>query len=129
MSANVVFSTQSLVKSKKEKVFVLRWRFVWPNWPGPQNMTCPGTLYFPAPGCWKTSSCNNVEAKSASQYYQRSMLLSYIDGLSSSIRERFNENPSFLRCFLSCLLTTRPKWIRLRAYSTFIKPTQSRQCN
>ena len=55
---------------------------------------------------------DNVEAESAS----RSIFLSYIDGLSSSLRERFNDNPSFLRCFLSCLLTTRPTSIRLRAY-------------
>ena len=28
--------------------------------------------------------CDNVEAESASQYYQHSIFLSYIDGLSSS---------------------------------------------
>ena len=38
---------------------------------------------------------DNVEAESASQYYQRSIFLPYIDGLSSSLRERFNDNPSF----------------------------------
>ena len=38
---------------------------------------------------------DNLEAESASQYYQRSIFLSYIDGLSSSLRERFNDNPSF----------------------------------
>ena len=38
---------------------------------------------------------DNVEAESASQYYQRSIFFSYINGLSSSLRERFNNNPSF----------------------------------
>ena len=38
---------------------------------------------------------DNVEAELASQYYQRSIFLSYIDGLSSSLRERFSDNPSF----------------------------------
>ena len=37
---------------------------------------------------------DNVEAESASQYYQRSIFLPYIDGLRSSLRERFNDNPS-----------------------------------
>ena len=38
---------------------------------------------------------DNVEAESASQDYQRSIFLPCIDGLSSSLRERFNDNPSF----------------------------------
>ena len=38
---------------------------------------------------------DNVEAESASQYYQRSIFLPYIDGLSSSLLERFNDNLSF----------------------------------
>ena len=61
--------------------------------------------------------CDNVEVESASQYYQRSIFYSYINGLSSSLQERFNDNPSFLRCFLSCLQTTHPTSIRLRAYT------------
>ena len=60
---------------------------------------------------------NNVEAEWTSQYYQRSIFLPYIDGLSSSLRERFNDNPSFfLRCSLSCLQTIRPTSMTLRAY-------------
>ena len=39
--------------------------------------------------------CDNVEAVSASQYYQRLIFFSYINGLSSSLQERFNDNPSF----------------------------------
>ena len=58
---------------------------------------------FNGPGCWKTS--DNLEAELTSQDYQRSIFRIYIDGISSSLRERFNDNPSFLRCFLSCLLT------------------------
>ena len=58
---------------------------------------------------------DNVEAESASQYYQRSIFLPYIDGLSSSLRERFN-NLLFLRCSLSCLQTIRPTSMTLRAY-------------
>ena len=51
---------------------------------------------------------DNVEAESASQYYQRSIFLSYIDGLSSSLRERFNDNTSFFAwLILFYLLTTR----------------------
>ena len=38
---------------------------------------------------------DNVEAESASQYYQRSVFLPYIDDLSSSLRERFNNKPFF----------------------------------
>ena len=39
---------------------------------------------------------DNVEAESASQHYERSIFLShYIDGLSSSLWERFNKKPSF----------------------------------
>ena len=38
---------------------------------------------------------DNVEVESASQYYQRSIFLSYIDGLSSFLRERFNDIISF----------------------------------
>ena len=38
---------------------------------------------------------DNVEAESASQYYQRLIFLPYIDGQNSSLRERFNDNPSF----------------------------------
>ena len=50
---------------------------------------------------------DNVEAESASQYYQRSIFLPYIDGLSSSLRERFNDNPSFF-ALLSILLPNNP---------------------
>ena len=63
---------------------------------------------------------DNVEAESASQYYQRLIFLLYIDGLNSSLRERFNENTSFLRCSLSCLRTIRPTSITLRAYIHWI---------
>ena len=59
---------------------------------------------------------DNVEAESASQYYQRSVFLPYIDDLSSSLRERFNDNPFFSRCSLSCLRTIRPTSMTLRAY-------------
>ena len=59
---------------------------------------------------------DNVEAELASQYYQRSIFLPYIEGLSSSLRERFNDNPSFLRCSLSCLQTIRPTSMTLKAY-------------
>ena len=59
---------------------------------------------------------DNVEAESASQYYQRSIFLPYIDGLSSSFLERFNDNSFFLRCFLSCLQTIRPTSMTWRAY-------------
>ena len=38
---------------------------------------------------------NNVEAESASQHCQHSIFLQYNDGLSSSLRERFCDNPSF----------------------------------
>ena len=51
--------------------------------------------------------CDNVEAESASQYYQRSIFLPYIDGLSSSLRERFNDNPSFF-ALLSILPPNNP---------------------
>ena len=37
---------------------------------------------------------DNVEAESASQYYRRSIFLSFIDDLSSSLRERFNDRRS-----------------------------------
>ena len=59
---------------------------------------------------------DNVEAESASQYYQRSIFLPYIDGLSSSLLERFNDNSSFLRCSLSCLQAIQPTSMTLRAY-------------
>ena len=42
---------------------------------------------------------DNVEAESALQYYQRSIFLSYDDGLSSSLRKRFNDNPFFCAAF------------------------------
>ena len=50
---------------------------------------------------------DNVEAESASQYYQRSIFLPYIDGLNSSLRERFNDNPSFF-ALLSILPPNNP---------------------
>ena len=50
---------------------------------------------------------DNVEAESASQYYQRSIFLPYIGGLSSSLRERFNDNPSFF-ALLSILPPNNP---------------------
>ena len=50
---------------------------------------------------------DNVEAESASQYYQRSIFLPYIDGLSSSLRERFNDNLSFF-ALLSILAANNP---------------------
>ena len=50
---------------------------------------------------------DNVEAESASQYYQRSIFLSYIDSLKSSLRERFNDNPSFF-ALLSILPPNNP---------------------
>ena len=49
----------------------------------------------------------NVEAESASQYYQRSIFLPYIDGLSSSLLERFNDNSSFF-ALLSILPPSNP---------------------
>ena len=39
--------------------------------------------------------CDNVEVEAASQCHQCSIFLSYIDGLSNSLRKRFNNNPSF----------------------------------
>ena len=45
---------------------------------------------------------DNAEAESASQYYQRSIFLPYINGLSSSLRERLNDNSSFFA--LLCIL-------------------------
>ena len=51
---------------------------------------------------------DNLEAESASQYYQRLIFLSYIDGIiSSSLRERFNDNPSFF-ALLSILPSNDP---------------------
>ena len=50
---------------------------------------------------------DNVEAESASQYYQRSIFLPCIDGLSRSLLERFNDNPSFF-ALLSILLPNKP---------------------
>ena len=50
---------------------------------------------------------DNVEAESASQYYQRSIFLPYIDGLSSSLQERFNDNLSFF-ALLSILPPNNP---------------------
>ena len=58
----------------------------------------------------------SIEAESASQYYQRSIFPPYIDGLSTSLRERFNDNLLFLRCSRSCLRTTRPTLMTLKAY-------------
>ena len=51
--------------------------------------------------------CDNVEAESALQYYQRSVFLPYIDDLSSSLRERFNDNSSFFT-LLSILPPNNP---------------------
>ena len=42
---------------------------------------------------------DNVEAESASQYHQHLIFLPYIDGQSCSLRERFNDNPSFFALF------------------------------
>ena len=50
---------------------------------------------------------DNVEAESASQYYQRSIFLPCIDDLSSSLRERFKVNPSFF-ALLSILPPNNP---------------------
>ena len=50
---------------------------------------------------------DNVEAESASQYYQGSIFLPCIDDLSSSLRERFNDNPSFF-ALLSILRPNNP---------------------
>ena len=50
---------------------------------------------------------DNVEAELASQYYQRSIFLPYIDGLRSSLRERFDDNPSFF-ALLSILPPNNP---------------------
>ena len=50
---------------------------------------------------------DNVEAESASQYYQRLIFLPYIDGLSSPFRERFNDNLSFF-ALLSILPPNNP---------------------
>ena len=50
---------------------------------------------------------DNAGAESASQYYQRSIFLQYIEGLSSSVRERFNDNPSFF-ALLSILPPNNP---------------------
>ena len=59
---------------------------------------------------------DSVEAESASQYYQRSIFFPYIDGLSSSLRERFNDNPSFF-ALLSILPPNNPTTsMTLRAY-------------
>ena len=50
---------------------------------------------------------DSVEAELASQYYQRSIFFPYIDSLSSSLRERFNDNPSFF-ALLSILPPNNP---------------------
>ena len=50
---------------------------------------------------------DNVEAESASQYYQRSIFLPYIDGQSRFLLERFNDNPSFF-ALLSILPPNNP---------------------
>ena len=42
---------------------------------------------------------DNVEAESALQYYQRSIFLPNVNGLSSFLRERFNDSPSFFTLF------------------------------
>ena len=47
------------------------------------------------------------EAESASQYYQRLIFLTYIDGLRRSLLERFNDNPSFF-ALLSILPRNNP---------------------
>ena len=47
-TADVLFFSQSLAKSKM-KVFVLQWRFVWPNWPGPSKHDGPRYFVSPAP--------------------------------------------------------------------------------
>ena len=49
----------------------------------------------------------NVCAESASQYFQRSVYVPYIDGLSNSLRERFSDNPSFF-ALLSILPPNKP---------------------
>ena len=56
---------------------------------------------------------DNVEAESASQYYQRSMFFSCINGLIENV---LMTTLLFLRCFLSFLQTTRRTLIRLRAH-------------
>ena len=58
---------------------------------------------------------DNVEAESTSQYYQRSIFLSYIDGLKAFFKNVLMTTLLFLRCFLSCPFKTRPTSIRLRA--------------
>ena len=50
---------------------------------------------------------DNVEAESASHYYQRSIFLPCSDGLNSSLRERCNNNPSFF-ALLSILPPNNP---------------------
>ena len=63
---------------------------------------------------------DNVEAESALLYYQRLIFLPYIDGLSSSLRERFNDNPSFF-ALLFILPPNNPTNIEtLRAYIHWI---------
>ena len=87
---------------------------------GPSKHDGPWYLELPCPGLLE-GKFNVITLK---QNRPHNIIIArysfYIDGLSSSLRERFNENPSFLRCFLSCLLTTRPKSIRLRTYSRYI---------
>ena len=51
--------------------------------------------------------CDNVEEESASQYYQSSIFLPCIDDLSSSLRERFDDNP-FFYALLSILPPNNP---------------------
>ena len=50
---------------------------------------------------------DDVEVESASQYYQRTIFLPCIDDLSSSLRECFNNNPSFF-ALLSILPPNNP---------------------
>ena len=47
---------------------------------------------------------DNLQPETASQYYQLSIFLSYIDGISSSLQERFNDNLFFRVAF--CLRVT-----------------------
>ena len=54
---------------------------------------------------------DNVEAESAPQYYQRSIFLPYIDGLSSSLRERFDDNPFFcVALYLASKQSDQHQW-------------------
>ena len=43
---------------------------------------------------------DNVSAESTSQYFHRAIYLTYVDGLSCSLRERFSDNTSFFALLL-----------------------------